>query len=639
MDDKSHFERLIDYYDNKGLTGLSSVAKKREHVRNEFNTQCARFVESLKNRDSSGVKDSLENISRVLIGENRFFYFENDEQEKIAGYSDFVAVVEHVRNGEKEVNFSRGWFNPFLGTPDEMLELCVLNSSGYYHPITSLLFGSEVFLGKLLDVKPPLSDAVCYYIEPWMKRMIDLVYADIDSVLADTGDKYDRNDDPDGYIFLGMLFSYLIYEPRLERVARYALDVLSDYLSLIENAVDITSSPLNTAIICGSEWAFDKLISIDGITKDKIEAYPEKNLSILDKIFNLGALIPGTNEGRIAFLNNLNYCVNPSEEIIRRTIHPSYFRKHGVFDKSLIVRALKNGAFFSDKHYLLVNSEEDINGRNEDTLSMPPLGYAVEMENMAAIKELFRAGADINWHDRWCNNIFHYIYAERYFSPDKPSKSEIEEIFEESLSECNMFGRTPYDYGVEGERSLLEGYEKISVDDVMNRIFSYGICRNASSLVATEIWSYRDILKKFFDSIRHYLEEKEGNIRKVEVSTIDQLDEVYSELSTTSEKTVIFIPDLTLIYEDNAERVEKILEDICAKEDIAVFTVVTSATGLASRLLDKHIKNIFVGNIQSALCSDVLLGQRGAEVLEENEFIFKQDDDFYLVDFEDEILQ
>ncbi len=631
MDDKDQLDKVIDFYKSRGMTGLAVIVEKREHVRNEFKSQCSRFIESLKTRDNNGVKDALERINGVFTGENRLLYIETEEEKAIAEYSDFVAAVNHVKKGEKEVNFSRLWFNPFLGTPDEMLELCVLNSRGYYHPITSLLFGVEEFLVRTVEEKHSLSDAVCYYIEPWVKRIIDLVYEDIDSVFADTGDKYDRNDDPDGPALLGSFISCLIYDPRLERVSRYVFEVFNDYLCLIENNVDAAYSPLNTAIECGNEWAFDKLISVDGITKDRIESYPEKNESILDKLFNLGALLPGTDKGRIAFNKVLSNGRSHSENTIKRIIHPSYFKKAGIYGTTPIVRALRNGVVNPDTLYLLINSKEDINGQDKDVLSMPPLGYAIEAGNLSAIKKLFCLGADINWHDRWGNNIFHYIFSRSRLQSDNLLTHETEDIFENSLTEENVFGRTPYDYNAEGDRSLLDSYESISVNTALDKIFFDDVGHNASSLFVADIRIGDDVFKRLFDSFRLYLQGNEGSAKSVKITTIAQLDEVCNRLSSTNEKTAVFISNLLLMYEDNEERVERMLDVMCSNENIAVFAVVRSAVGLASSLLDKGIRNLFAGNIDSALYSDILLGQRGAEVLEELEIIFRQNDDLYLM--------
>ncbi len=637
MDDKDQLDKVIDFYKSREMTGLAAIIEKREYVRNEFKSQFSRFVENLKKRDSNGVKDALERINGVFTGENRLLYIETEEEKAIAGYSDFVAVVDHIKKGGKEVNFSRLWLNPFLGTPDEMLELCVLNSGGYYHPITSLLFGVEEFLGRTVEEKQPLSDAVCYYIEPWVKRMIDLVYEDIDSVFSDTGDKYDRNDDPDGPALLGSFLSCLIYDSRLERVSRYAFEVFNDYLCLIENNVDAAYSPLNTAIECGNEWAFDKLISVDGITKDRIQSYPEKNESILDKLFNLGALLPGTDKGRIAFNKVLSNGRSHSENTIKRIIHPSYFKKTGIYGTTPIVRAIRNGVVNPDTLYLLINSEEDINGQDKDVLSMPPLGYAIEEGNLVAIKELFRLGADINWHDRWGNNIFHYIFSRSRCQSDTLLTHETEDIFENSLTEENVFGRTPYDYNAEADRSLLDSYERISVNTVIDKVFSDGVGRNASSLFVADIRIGGDVFKRLFDDFHIYLKENEGSVKSVEITTIDQLDEEYKRLSSTNEKTAVFIPNLLLIYEDNEERVEEMLDVMCSNESIAVFAVVRSAVGLVSRLLDKGIRNLFVGNIDSALYSDILFGQHGAEVLADYEVIFKQNNELSLLDFKAEV--
>ena len=638
MDDREKAEELIGFYRENGMTGLADTVEKREYVVTEFRRLCALFIDSLNALDDDGVKNTLMNIRKLLEGENRFFYTGNDDEKLIVEFSDFLPVVENIRKGEKDESFSWRRFNPFPGTPEEMLGLCRLRGEKNYHPITTLVSGADGFIGwGVDDVPSPLSDAVCRYIEPWLKRVIDLIAEDISSIFADTGEKYDRHH-PDGVLILSGFLRTLISERRLSGVCRYFMDVLYDYLSLIENGDSIGTmwSPLNTAVLYGNEEAFDTLIGIDTISRKRIEVYPMKNVRMLDKLFALGVLLPGTEKGKKAFFLSIQNG-NPGEEIIRRTLHSSYFRKKRLNDMSPVVAAIRCGSLSPDKYYLLIRSENDVNGCEWGPVGLPPLGYAVQTGNLSAVMALFRLGADIAWHDRWGNNIFHYICSGR---PSKGGKyianTKIEDIFDRCFTEDNSFGRVPFPSPLFKEnRKVLKDLEKISFESALDRVFSSARVRDFSSLFFAPSGCC-DMSKVIEAVIDNFSERK--NIPEIMIITeFEELVEIFTKLSPSS-SAVIFIPELDFLYLEDVEETERMLKDLYTRPDIAVIAGTSfDIPGIVMTLYDTGVRNFFMGKTESVFYSDIFLSRGGAEVLGNYEFIMRQGDDYCLVDFGDEV--
>ncbi len=637
MDDKEKVEELIGFYRENGMTGLADTVEKRGYVRTEFRRLCALFIDSLNASDKDAVKNTLVNIRKLLEGENRLFYTESREEKLIAGFSDFIPVVEHRGKGEKDESSCRGLFNPFLGTPEEMLEFCRIGREKYYHPVTALVSGTDRFLSYAVDGPSPLSDAICRYIEPWLKRVIDLVRKDISSVFADTGRMYDRNH-PDGVLILARYLSSLICESRLSPVCRYFMDVLYDYLPLIENGdnVGIMWSPLNTSVLYGNEEAFDTLLAVDTISRDRIEVYPMKNTGLLDKLFALGVLIPGTWKGKTAFFLGIQNG-NPDEEIIRKTIHPSYFSKKRLNDISPLVAAICNRTFSPEKYYLLIRGEDDLNGCEWGPVGLPPLGYAVKTGNLKAVMELFRLGADIAWHDRWGNNIFHYICSERPTENGKHiTDPMIETIFGKSLTEKNSFGRLPISPSLQkGKRNILKSYGRISFEDACDRVFSSSAVRDYSSLFFAPDGNCD--MSEIIEAVRDNLRERKNIPEIMIITAFEELEEIYGSLSST-DSAVIFIEKLDFLYLEDVEQTERMLKDLYSRPDIAVIAGTSfEIPGIVMTLYDTGVRNFFMGKTGSVFYSDMFLSRGGAEVLENYEFIMRQGNDFWLVDFSDAV--
>ena len=192
-----------------------------------------------------------------------------------------------------------------------------------------------------------------------------------------------------------------------------------------------------------------------------VNNYPPYSGEILSWILKRGKLLPGTEEGRSAFIHMVRTC-NPEEEIIQRTIRPSYY--YGYDDVSPMTAAVMNPVFPPDKYILLMFTPDDLNLRR----GLTPLGYAYLRGDRDAAETLISLGADPDWKDERGNNTAHYL-----LSLEDVNLERIITIVPPSLlGERNMDGRTP-----------LEGY-------IDNEKIDFGEKWNDNRFVSGMYWPY-----------------------------------------------------------------------------------------------------------------------------------------------------
>ena len=172
-----------------------------------------------------------------------------------------------------------------------------------------------------------------------------------------------------------------------------------------------------------------------------VNNYPPYSGEILSWILKRGKLLPGTEEGRSAFIHMVRTC-NTEEEIIQRTIRPSYY--YGYDDVSPMTAAVMNPVFPPDKYILLMFTPDDLNLRR----GLTPLGYAYLRGDRDAAETLISLGADPDWKDERGNNTAHYL-----LSLEDVNLERIITIVPPSLlGERNMDGRTPLDCYLDSEK-------------------------------------------------------------------------------------------------------------------------------------------------------------------------------------------
>ena len=329
---------------------------------------CGRFEEALSSSDREGMKAALEMLSIKAQYED---YLEGDRK-IITHYSKLVGTAGGIRSGRREVNYPGCLLNPYYGSAEEMYALAVLNSDGSSLPITSFVAGVAAFLGDLGEYSPSLREAAYPYLNTWMKDLIEVTGENISSLMNDRNEDYD----PDGPGALSLLLEALIADGHFRGVISYAFSILGENIARAEKYDLRPSSPLNTAVRTGDMETFESFYAsgiirdivhrkreegleyteeVPGINRGKIMVYPERSSEMLERIFSLGILLPGSEDGREAFDDAVTNG-SPSREILTRIRHPSYFTTGSGRPLSPLVKAVRNPSFSPENYDLLVAS-------------------------------------------------------------------------------------------------------------------------------------------------------------------------------------------------------------------------------------------------------------------------------------------
>ncbi len=362
----------------------------------------------------------------------------NDWRSIVISYSGFGRALKTAAETLSGDNLT-GSFNPFFLTPEE---LCIvfsdLGSNGRTDPGSFLLECIASFDDRGRDItwndsSPDteqclcLFDAVRDYFSSWITHALPLIVKDSgrltsrdgENILAFfTDEERGHLGDPRYYPAFDALFPLYLDssdEPELE-----------DGLNLIIEASLCAPDDhvFRTAVRAADEMKIEW----------HVNRYPPYSGEILDEILKRGKLMPGTEEGRTAFIHLLR-TYNPEEEIIERTIRPSYYRYD---DVSPITAAVMNPVFPPEKYVLLIFTPDDVNIRR----GLTPLGYAYLGGRTASSDTLISLGADPFLKDERGNNTAHYLLSldgidlERVIANVPPSL----------LAERNSDGRTPLDY-------------------------------------------------------------------------------------------------------------------------------------------------------------------------------------------------
>ena len=306
---------------------------------------CGRFEEALSSSAREGMKAALEMLSVKAQYED---YLEGDRK-IITHYSKLVGTSGGIRSGRREINYPVCLLNPYYGSAEEMYALAVLNSDGSSLPITALVTGAANFLGGLEEYSAELKETAYPYLNTWMKDLIEVTGENISSLMNDRNEDYD----PDGPGALSLLLEALIADGHFREVISYAFSILGENIARVEKYDLRPSSPLNTAVRTGDMETFESFYAsgiirdivhrkreegpgygseAPGINRGKIMVYPEKSKEMLERLFSLGLLLPGSEDGREAF-DDAVANGSPSREILTRIRHPSYFTTG--FDRSL----------------------------------------------------------------------------------------------------------------------------------------------------------------------------------------------------------------------------------------------------------------------------------------------------------------
>ena len=166
---------------------------------------------------------------------------------------------------------------------------------------------------------------------------------------------------------------------------------------------------LNKAIYAENELAFDYLLPFADIHNLNLSFYPRNNTKILEKILSLGQITPGT--GYKAFSKCIR-CGEVDLEILRRIIHPSYYKKRNEEGWTPLMLAVNNRDFPSSDYYLLFGEKSDLKIR--DNYGQTALLIAA-LSNPDVLEDLIAMGANPTAKDNKGNNVLHLLARNKDF--------------------------------------------------------------------------------------------------------------------------------------------------------------------------------------------------------------------------------
>ena len=172
---------------------------------------------------------------------------------------------------------------------------------------------------------------------------------------------------------------------------------------------------LNKAISHDNEPGFDLLIGYaDDAALKEIDRYPRTSRSLLDKLFGMNVLIPGTDEAFEAFRKFIRSgkVDENSEEVLRAIMHPSYGDRRDAEGRTILFAAAFNKDFEPYLHPLLVTSSEELNARDDEGRTV--LYHLARSGYPECLEPLVRMGAIPFCVDSEGSNVLHALIRRKW---------------------------------------------------------------------------------------------------------------------------------------------------------------------------------------------------------------------------------
>ena len=572
------------------------------------------FREALGNGDPAGTRTAL---SAMRTREKKSKSTSEDEK-LIQSYKEFMDAEDDIRRGKGCRNFDI-LFNPYSGSVEEMFALCSCLEDKPGRALVLLMTGTENFLSELPQYSPVFREEAYPYLEKWLLELVDLIHSHIGILMSEEGKK--GFSEP---FALASLMSALIADFHFSSIVERSFLLFPKSIAEAEISFPSPSSPLNTAVRWGDMDTFGKFYDMESVRElirpersdgirgksGKIHCYPEKSTQMLDYLFSLGLLLPGTEEGERAFFYTIMH-LNPSGEMTKRIKHPSYFKT----PLSPLLAAVRNRDFSPDNYSLLIGSGCDISGSGLEDVELPPLAYAVESRNERKVETLISLGADISWHDRWGNNILHRLAAKGW-------KIE-KDCYGKLYGERNIWGRTPSDYASRPSRKTLAGLERITFRDALDAVLSSPERRTYFFLEGGRFPSSGKIV----GAVMEYLDGRPelSDVVSGKIETADALRHFLKASADGNGRYLLFVTADCFLH-------DPLIRELDERNNVTLFFTALSECGkfrVIGNLTERD--NIFVSRTGSSLWGDILIGNGATAALEDDELIFRRDGEYHLV--------
>ena len=533
------------------------------------------FIIGLKKHDRDLMAAALDAAAEKNLYRN--VSWDEDIKRRIALWSKFPSVCERLSKGEKlEWKERKEGFNTFIHTPEELLEIYSASPITRISPVRELIdHVSDHIYGLWLLLSSPRVEALYSlikdYLASWLDDFVSLLEKHVDEL----------SDEREIAPFVCVLMTDEKYDASMKR----ALDLFSSHLpspsfrSLLNL---LPGSPLKTAIALGNRTAYERLIATAIIPDDLV--YPENDVEILSSLFSLGLLLPGTEEGRRAFMLTLE-SYDPSAEILTRIFHPSYWDDDNAYTMTPLTAAVKNVNFSPEKYSLIIRNKEDIERWNTSPHSLSPLGYALLSHDRKKVDALLSLGADISWRDRCGNSIFHYAVA-KIVEPHLIDRI-VAVTPMELIESRNKFGESALIDLRKGENS-----ETVPNGDMLASLYDRPLSNSNNTLVTApdpypeyrfRIGAFLSLISERIWDVTMVEHGFSNRFATIYVRSYSELERVYMSPFESSMTYIIFIENVEDLLREKRRRTEEIISSLNLRRNV---TLIVSTQMPFSSLLD-----------------------------------------------------
>lgn len=596
-----------------------SESGKYKETRREAERICREFRDALSSTDTTAARAALFSLRELVKDGEEELYLRPGDERMIREYSELLEVEESLEAGEEGRRTFSCFFSPYTGSPEDMLRVSSALSSPGETGMNLLLLETECFLEDLSGYSEELREAAYRYLEKWLMDLVDLIGAHIGELMSDPGENGRT-----GPVALAFLMSALISGRRFDGVTERAFSLFP--LSIEEAGLKCPGphSPLNNAVRAGNMKVFERLhasgkagASVQS-GKERPESvsaiccYPEESTEMLDRLFSLGLLIPGTEEGERAFFYTLMHW-NLSRKILERVIHPSYFNS----SSSLLTLAVQNWKFSPEGYDLLVRA-----GGEKESRELPPLYYAVESGDRRKTEALLSLGEDIFWHDRWGNNILHRLIAS---GRDTDFGEETEEYIHALWEETNIFGKRPADYERIPREMKTGRMESISFNEALGRVTALPGQRVLFSFCGRRYGSLRAVER----AVGAFIDGEPGWVMAAAdgAGFIDGIRRI-KDMSDDGRRYLLIVHVNTPFREE----AEPLPGELGKRDNVTLFFIATDdeENFRAAENIEEY-DSVFVSRTSSSLTGEILTGREDTTALDSDTFLLKTGGEYLLV--------
>ena len=286
-------------------------------------------------------------------------------------------------------------FNPFNGSPENIIELIEENTNGK-DGLVEFAADVDYFFNVIktdyscyripYDVGAEDRYKPCFwnYLDDWLSRFIKL--------LAESKVRK---------LFDSHFAKSIICNEELEK----SFDTMFVLFSAAFRVNDFVSY-INAAVSNDNGHAFYKILQHRPDLIRRVACYPASNRKILSTILDAGILRPGTDNGFNAFISFISDG-ETDKDILNTIVHPSYSTRIIKGGMTPLMVAVKNKDFPVELYKLLVTTPDDANIQDEE--GRTALHYIAKTDYPECIEYLLELRADPFITDNKGNNVLHIL--------------------------------------------------------------------------------------------------------------------------------------------------------------------------------------------------------------------------------------